>query len=146
MNIFCVHHIIRSTKPHKCCLFLVFSLQTKPVCPSCHCHIEVRILIGCIKITDRTRSTLNKNIQIISPLDLTLWQQWFFLTYKCCNMKHRLIPLQSQRVFGSGSTRQGQICLRGGHFKDCGNCETQLFFLRVSRRSGSHVMGAERRA
>lgn len=123
----------------------MFSLQTKPVCPSCHCHIEVseiRILIGYIKTTDRTCSTLNKNIQIISPLDLTLWQQWFFfLIYKCCNMKHRLIPLQSQRVFGSGSTRQGQIYLRDGHFKDCGNCEHYCFFLRVSRRRGSRVMG-----
>lgn len=65
----------------------------------------------------------------------------FFLIYKCCNMKHRLIPLQSQRVFGSGSTRQGQIYLRDGHFKDCGNCEHYCFFLRVSRRRGSRVMG-----
>lgn len=53
---------------------------------------------------------------------------FFFLIYKCCNMKHRLIPLQSQRVFGSGSTRQAQICLRDGHFKDCGNCEHSIVF------------------
>lgn len=82
MNIFfCTPHHSFHITPHEFCLFLMCSLLTKPVCPSCHCHIkvrEVRILIGCIKTTDRTRSALNKNIQIISPLDLTLWQQWFF--------------------------------------------------------------------
>lgn len=89
-----------------------------------------------------------KNIQIISPLDLTLWQQWFFLKiyiYKCCNMEHRLIPFNLSGCSGQVRHDSAKFASVMDTSKTVGIANTQLFFLRVSRRSGFRVMGAEKK-